>query len=100
MDEAERLYRRSLAIYEKALGQDHPDVAASLNNIAALLEKKVRHVISVNATENSRRKNDKETASGVICAIVGGVVILTDAKSGSLSKQIATRQGMWCVDTK
>ncbi len=30
------LYKRSLAINEKALGPDHPDVAVSLNNLAAL----------------------------------------------------------------
>ncbi len=35
-DQAEPLYRRSLAIREKALGPDHPDVATSLNNLAAL----------------------------------------------------------------
>ena len=34
--EAEALYERSLAILEKALGKDHPDVAASLNNLAFL----------------------------------------------------------------
>ena len=34
---AEPLYRRALAIYEKALGPDHPDVATSLNNLAGLL---------------------------------------------------------------
>jgi tetratricopeptide (TPR) repeat protein len=34
---AEPLYRRSLAIREKALGPDHPDVAQSLNNLASLL---------------------------------------------------------------
>ena len=34
--EAEPLYQRSLAIREKALGKDHPDVATSLNNLAAL----------------------------------------------------------------
>jgi CHAT domain-containing protein len=34
---AEPLYRRSLAISEKALGQDHPGVATSLNNLAGLL---------------------------------------------------------------
>jgi tetratricopeptide (TPR) repeat protein len=32
--EAEPLYQRSLAIREKALGPDHPDVATSLNNLA------------------------------------------------------------------
>ena len=34
--EAEPLYERALAIREKALGPEHPDVAMSLNNLAAL----------------------------------------------------------------
>ena len=34
--EAEPLYERALAIWEKALGPDHPDVALSLNNLAGL----------------------------------------------------------------
>ncbi len=34
--EAEPLYTRALAIYEMAHGKDHPDVAACLNNLAAL----------------------------------------------------------------
>ncbi len=34
--EAEPLYKRSLAIREKALGPDHPDVATALNNLAEL----------------------------------------------------------------
>jgi tetratricopeptide (TPR) repeat protein len=34
--EAEPLFKRSLAILEKALGPDHPDVASSLNNLALL----------------------------------------------------------------
>jgi len=34
--EAEPLYRRALAIREKALGAEHPDVAQSLNNLALL----------------------------------------------------------------
>ena len=33
---AEPLYKRLLAIREKALGPDHPDVATSLNNLAEL----------------------------------------------------------------
>ena len=33
---AESLYQRSLAIREKALGPDHPDVAASLENMSKL----------------------------------------------------------------
>ncbi len=34
--QAEPLYKRALAIVEKALGPDHPSVAASLENLAAL----------------------------------------------------------------
>ena len=34
--EAEPLYKRSLAISEKALGPEHPDVATSLENMALL----------------------------------------------------------------
>ena len=37
--EAESLYKRALAIWEKALGPEHPHVATSLENYAALLRK-------------------------------------------------------------
>jgi tetratricopeptide (TPR) repeat protein len=37
------LYKRSLAIEEKALGPDHPDLAASLNNLAALYKDQSRY---------------------------------------------------------
>ncbi len=40
--EAEPLYQRSLAIWEKALGPEHPDVATSLENYAALLRETAR----------------------------------------------------------
>ena len=36
--EAEPLFRRALAIREKSLGPDHPDVANSLNGLASLLD--------------------------------------------------------------
>ncbi|MEE8273634.1 MAG: tetratricopeptide repeat protein, partial [Alphaproteobacteria bacterium] len=35
---AESLLKRGLAIREKALGPEHPDVAGSLNNLAALYD--------------------------------------------------------------
>jgi len=35
-DEAESLYRQALALNEANLGPDHPEVGASLNNLAAL----------------------------------------------------------------
>ncbi len=37
--EAEPLFKRSLAIREKSLGREHPDVATSLENYADLLGK-------------------------------------------------------------
>ena len=36
--EAEQLLQRSLAIREKVLGHEHPDVAESLNNLAELYD--------------------------------------------------------------
>jgi tetratricopeptide (TPR) repeat protein len=36
--DAEPLFRRALAIREKALGPEHPDVATSLNNLAGLYD--------------------------------------------------------------
>ena len=41
--DAEPLLKRSLAIYEKALGPDHPDVATSLNNLAVLYSNQGRY---------------------------------------------------------
>lgn len=40
-EEAKPLYVRSLAIYEKVYGPDHPDVATCLNNLAMLVEQQV-----------------------------------------------------------
>ena len=34
------MYRRALAIQEKALGPDHPDIATSLTGLAIVLESK------------------------------------------------------------
>jgi CHAT domain-containing protein/Tfp pilus assembly protein PilF len=41
--EAEPLYKRALAIHEKALGPDHPDVANSLGNLALLYQEEDRY---------------------------------------------------------
>jgi tetratricopeptide (TPR) repeat protein len=41
--EAEPLYQRSLAIQEKALGRDHPDVANSLYGLAVLYRNQGRY---------------------------------------------------------
>src|SRR5262249_21521930 len=41
--DAEPLYKRSLAIREKALGPDHPSVATALNNLASLYDGQGRY---------------------------------------------------------
>src|SRR5258708_6353938 len=43
---AEPLYRRALAINEKALGPNHPDLATGLNNLATLLKAKGDGLVS------------------------------------------------------
>ena len=46
-DDAEPLYRRALAIQEKTLGGDHPDVAESLNHLAGLLRSQVTLICEI-----------------------------------------------------
>ena len=42
LDEAEPLYKESLAIKKKVFGDEHPKVALALNNLAQLLKAQVR----------------------------------------------------------
>ena len=42
-DEAEPLYKESLAIRKKVFGDEHPSVATGLNNLAGLLKAQVRY---------------------------------------------------------
>ena len=53
--EAEPLYRRSLAIWEKQLGRDHPDVATSLNNLAGLSAAQGRWAEAAESIDRARR---------------------------------------------
>lgn len=43
--EAEPLYARAMDIWERALGPDHPNTAAVLNNRAGLLYRQVRTAV-------------------------------------------------------
>ena len=47
LDEAEPLYKESLAIKKKVFGDEHPDVALALNNLAALLYSQVRTFFTI-----------------------------------------------------
>ena len=42
LEEAEPLYRESLAIYKKVYGEEHPRVAIGLNNLGQLLQDQAR----------------------------------------------------------
>src|SRR6185369_10589581 len=42
LDKAESMYRRSLAVMTKLWGNEHPDVAAALHILAAVLRRQVR----------------------------------------------------------
>ena len=53
--EAEPLYTRALEIDEKALGPDHPNVATTLENYAALLRETQRNA---EATEMEARAKE------------------------------------------
>ena len=57
---ARRLYERALAIREKALGPDHPDVATSLNNLPLLHRAQGRY-----AEAQSHRRAAHEARSTV-----------------------------------
>ena len=52
--EAEPLYRRALAIREKALGPEHPDVAKTLENYAELLRKANRKAEAAEMRERAQ----------------------------------------------
>jgi tetratricopeptide (TPR) repeat protein len=43
LSEAEPLYLRALAIWEKTLGSDHPDFASGLNNLALLYKSQAKY---------------------------------------------------------
>jgi uncharacterized protein HemY len=51
--EAEPLYKQATEIHREALGEQHPDYATSLNNLASLYDAMGRHA----EAESLRRQN-------------------------------------------
>ena len=47
LGEAEPLFKESLTIRKKVFGDEHPDVAQSLNNLAELLRAQVRIFLQI-----------------------------------------------------
>lgn len=55
------MYKRSLAIREKALGPEHPHVAQSLENYAGLLRKINRVTEAIKMEARAKRIRAKQT---------------------------------------
>ena len=51
-----QVYTLVLAIFEKALGPDHPSVASALNNLASLYKEEARYARSTSGHWRSGRK--------------------------------------------
>ena len=64
--EAEPLYKRSLAITEKALGPDHPNVATNLENYALLLRKTQRNAEAVEMEAHAKAIRDKHASENPV----------------------------------
>jgi tetratricopeptide (TPR) repeat protein len=67
--EAERAYIQALQIWEETLGSDHPNVGASLNNLAALYEKAGGYKQAEEYRKRSKEiwQKAQEEASADIC---------------------------------
>ncbi len=65
-NKAESLYKRSLAIWERILGPEHPHVAASLETYASLLRETGRNtgadMLEARAKEIRKRKGQRNSA--------------------------------------
>ena len=68
--EAEPLFKRSLAIKEKAFGPDHPDVALSLNNLGLLYQNQGRYTDAEPLYKRALaiKEKDTRTQSSRCCA--------------------------------
>jgi tetratricopeptide (TPR) repeat protein len=51
--EAEKLFQRSLSIFEKVFGLEHPSVATSLNNLSALYATQGKHSEAISMQERA-----------------------------------------------
>jgi tetratricopeptide (TPR) repeat protein len=55
-DEAEALYQRSLEIFEKVSGSDHPHTAAALDNLAVLADDLCRYDVANSSYQRARNR--------------------------------------------
>jgi hypothetical protein len=67
------LYKRSLAIREKVLGPEHPNVASSLNNLADLCRAQGRHADAEFFYKRSHAIGEKAPDQLVVRGVSGGL---------------------------
>ena len=63
-DEAKPLYDRAIAIGEKTLGPDHPDLAAKLNNLAVSLSDQGQHEEALEYSKRAVEIFERRLGSG------------------------------------
>ncbi len=106
--EAEPLYKRALAIYEKALGPEHPHVAASLTGLAALYDAQGHYAeaeplyqralaCTTSRTMRCRRSNSALTAARALS--MGSVTARKRARSATSSRTRAAKRPRLALPT-
>ena len=76
--DAEPLYKRALAIYEKASGPNHPSVAVALNNLALLYETQGRYADAEPLFKRALAIHEKEGGPGQtrLATVLGNLAAL------------------------
>jgi len=75
--EAEPLYKRALAILEKALGPDHPNVVAVRNNLQAVKSQRQKE-------EGARKAGKVRLTMAVVSSQAEGESLLTRVRGGAV----------------
>ena len=96
LPEAEPLYKRALAIMEKALGPEHPDVGAALNNLAELYRNQGRHAEAEPLYRRSRAIREKALGPEhpAVAKDLGGLALLYQAQGRLGAGEILGARGL------
>lgn len=92
-EQAELLYQRAIAIWEAALGREHPQVAAGLNNRAELLRAQVGVDLFLRTREVHVSEREGEGHQG-LCSKFGGMLHKREISVGVFQKFLVVP----CVD--
>jgi hypothetical protein len=92
------LYKRSLAIGEKALGSEHPDVALALNNLAHLYQAQGRYAEALPLVRSAARMGFQRKS--VYLAVLSGAAgksLLTSADALNEGYEVVQREKLTAV---